>query len=177
MKSNLLKFHFLILLILVINFIIAIGFDFGLNHYITISLKILLYGSAIVGAFLFFNPFKFITAYFSLYVISPFLIFVAWLADGIFGAILASVFVGIFHVSTPIYTQNDYEIHEEFRGFMGHCCGYEVYKNHFIFSQKIGKVSFDDFLHSDKVTKLEIQEDMLILHFEDNSTETALIFP
>ncbi|WP_338768933.1 hypothetical protein WAF17_08805 [Bernardetia sp. ABR2-2B] len=186
MKTKLIKFHFIILLILVVNFIITLSFDIGLNNYIKIGLKILLYGSALVGSVAFFKPFKFVTAYFSLYVISPLLIFLAWLADGIFGAILASVFVGIFYTSTPVYKQDNYEIHSAFKGFMGNCCRYEVYKNNFLFSKNTSTFAYTEyttingekveelapFLDGSKIKNIKIENDSIFIEFKDNSSRS-----
>ncbi|AFM03512.1 hypothetical protein Fleli_1074 [Bernardetia litoralis DSM 6794] len=76
-----------------------------MNNYIKIGLKILFYGSALVGSVLFFKPFKIVTAYFSLYVISPLLIFLAWLADGILGMLLSGIFLSLFYTPLPTYTE------------------------------------------------------------------------
>lgn len=190
MKTKLLKFHFIILLILVINFFISLFFDIGLNSYIKIGLKILLYGSAVIGSVLFFKLFKIVTSYFSLYVISPFLIFLAWLADGIMGAIIASIFVGIFYTSIPVYTQDNYEVHEEFKGFMGRYCRYEIHENSFLFSKNIATFAYSEyiilngeeveelspFLEEEKIKNIKIETDSIFIDFKDNSTRSFELY-
>ncbi len=190
MKTKLIKFHFIILLILVVNFIITLSFDVGLSNYIKIGLKFLLYGSALVGSVLFFKPFKFITAYFSLYVVSPLLIFFAWLADGIMGAILGSIFLGLFYTTIPVYKQDNYEIHSPFTGFMGGCCGYDLYENNCLLSKNKATFAYTEyttingekveelapFLDGETIKNIKIEKDSIFIEFEDNSSRSFKLY-
>lgn len=180
MKTKLIKFHFIILLILVVNFIITISFDVGLNNYIKIGLKILLYGSALVGSVVFFKPFKFVTAYFSLYIISPLLIFLAWLADGIMGAVLGGLFLGLFYTTTPVYKQDNYEIHSPFTGFMGSCCYYEIYETNLFFIRNKGKFYYSDYTIDrqkvEEIQNIKIEKDSIFIDFKDNSSRSFKLY-
>lgn len=186
MKTKLIKFHFIILLILVINFIITLSFDFGLNNYIKITLKILLYGSALVGSILFFKPFKIVTSYFSLYVISPLLIFLGWLADGILGMLLSGIFLGLFYTPLPTYTQENYVIQES--AFMG--SKYEVYENHSIFIKSNSSFDYTELinlgkdkviylpsdLEREEIKNIKIENDSIFINFKDNSTRSFQLY-
>ena len=102
-KKTLLKIHLVLAIILIINFLCQTNFNISINRKILFGLKLIFY---ITGVLLFFKtikPFQKISIYFSLYLVSPILIFIGWLFDGIFGAILGSIFLyGNDNLNRPI---------------------------------------------------------------------------
>ncbi|WP_375562586.1 hypothetical protein ACE193_08580 [Bernardetia sp. OM2101] len=183
MKTKLIKFHFLILLILVVNFIITIGFDLGLNSYVRIGLKILFYGSAVIGFIVFLKPFQFITAYFSLYVVSPILFFL-----GIMKGFLGLIFMLFFLNSTPLYKDENYEIHPYY-AIMGACCQYEVYEVYSPFLYSKGQFNYaepinskeeesgdTDTLDEKNISHIQVEYNTLLIKLKDSTEKTYRLY-
>ncbi|WP_291724476.1 hypothetical protein [Bernardetia sp.] len=181
MKNRLVKFHFIILLILVVNFIITIGFNFGLNSYVRIGLKVLFYGSGLVGLVAFFRSFNFITAYFSLYVIFPILSFVP-----IVGNFIKWFFVLFISTSLPVYESKDYEIHSYY-GIMPAYNQYEIYEVYSPFLLSKGKFSYseamnkeenesDELLNGESIDSIRFDNSVLIMKINDSTEKKFKLY-
>ncbi len=163
-KKLLLRIHITTLIILLINFIINVVFEISLVANLRLVLKILFYISACILFFYYVKPFKKRALYFSIYIFSPIFIFIGWLIDGIFGAVLGSFFL-FFFVPNDIRFENDQiQINKNFEGFLSACCKYEVIeKKFFLFERKIGEFQFEDNLYLRK-EDIQIQKDILKIH-------------
>ena len=172
---QLINFHFIILLILVLNFIITISFDVELNNYIKIGLKILFYGSALICLFIFAEPFRLRAIYFLMCVITPLLC--------ISESLLSELLTLLLFTSIPLYESNNYEI-QSYSSPMGTCCQYQVYENYSPFIRFRGKFTYTEFteVHGkqeedlapfseiEKIKNIKIKKDSIFIDFEDNST-------
>lgn len=140
------------------------NFDISLNRKLSFGLKLILY---VTGIFLFFKtikPFHKISIYFSLYLLSPILIFIGWIIDGIFVAILASIFLFLFAPSENLKKIENITIYKKFGGLLGSCFDYEFTKEELlIFERKVAELNFEN-VNFDKVP-MEIKSDTLYLNF------------
>ena len=164
LKKNLLKIHLHIAIFLLLNFICNISFGVSVNLKMIFILKITFYLSGIILLFQTIKPFQKISIYFSLFILSPVLILIGWLIDGIFGAILASIFLFFLAPNEKIYQKENISIYKKFNGFMGRCCDYEFTKNeYFIFERKVADLNFEnvDF----KKVKMKLENDTLQMKF------------
>lgn len=163
-QKTLLKIHLALVIILIINFLCQTNFDISINRKILFGLKLIFY---ITGVLLFFKtikPFKKISIYFSLYLVSPILIFIGWLFDGIFGAILGSIFLFFFAPNESLQKVETITIYRKFGGLLGGCCDYEFTKNEFlIFERKVAELNFER-VNFDK-TPMMLKNDTLYLNF------------
>lgn len=163
-KKIFLRIHLVTLIILLINFIINAIFEIGLISNLRLVLKILFYVSACILFFYYVKPFKKRALYFSIYIFSPFLIFISWLIDGIFGAILGSVFLFFFVPNDTRFENDQIQINTKFQGLLGSCCKYEVIeKKYFLFEIKIGEFQFESDLYFKK-EGVKIQDNILQMH-------------
>ena len=89
------KIHFGLLLFLAINILIQILFDSELNNKFIFIIKLLTYISGLVLLIFNIKRRSLLTFYTSLYVISPLAVVTGWLADGILGGILGSIFIAM----------------------------------------------------------------------------------
>ncbi|MGV3540038.1 MAG: hypothetical protein ACO1OQ_09515 [Rufibacter sp.] len=165
MKSRLFKLHFWLIFLILICTCVHYLTSFTLKAQILFSLKLIVFFSGVICFFLFLKTSKKIAAYFSLYVLSPILVGIAWFADGIFGALVASVFLFFLIPPDTIATTEGLELRTEFRGFLGHCCGYEIYESKFLLLEK-------------KIGRKEIQEsssDIISFTVDEQSTMAKVI--
>jgi len=163
-KKILLRIHITTLIILLINFLVNIIFEISLIANLRLVLKILFYVSACILFFYYVKPFKKIALYFSIYIFSPLLIFISWIIDGVFGAILGSVFLFFFVPNDTRFENDQIQINTKFQGFLGACCKYEVIeKKYILFERKMGEFQFDENLYLRK-NSIKIQDNILQMH-------------
>jgi len=163
-KKILLKIHLALVILLVINFLCQMNFDIGLNRKLSFGLKIIFYITGILLFFKTIKPFQKISIYFSLYIVSPILIFIGWIIDGIFGAILGSIFLFFFVPNESLQKVENITIYKKFGGLFGRCCDYEFTKDELIiFERKVAELNFEN-VNFDKVP-MKIKSDTLYLNF------------
>lgn len=163
-KKILLRIHITTLITLLINFLVNIIFEISLIANLRLVLKILFYVSACILFFYYVKPFKKIALYFSIYIFSPLLIFISWIIDGVFGAILGSVFLFFFIPNDTRFENDQIQINTKFQGFLGACCKYEVIeKKYILFERKMGEFQFDENLYLRK-NSIKIQDNILQMH-------------
>lgn len=164
LKKAFLYTHIVSLILLLINFCLKIAFELSLASNLLLIFKILFYTSAVFLFFIYAKPFKKISLYFSIYVVSPIIIGLGWLVDGIFGAILSSIFLFFFMPNDVRFENNEILINKKFGGFLGRCCEYEVIrKKTFLFEEKAADFSFDKNLYFQK-NDIKIKENILKMH-------------
>ncbi|MDI9311893.1 MAG: hypothetical protein QM535_16900 [Limnohabitans sp.] len=163
-KKALLKIHLALLILLGTNFFCRMNFSISIHQKILFGLKLIFY---ITGLLLFFKtikPFQKISIYFSLYLVSPILIFIGWLFDGIFGAILGSIFLFFFAPNESLQKVENITIYRKFGGLLGSCCDYEFTKNKMlIFERKVAELNLEK-VNFDK-TPMMLKNDTLYLNF------------
>ena len=135
LKQKLKQIHFSLLIFVLANFIIMLFLSTGLHVNVIFVLKVIIYLTGLVLFFMTIKPFKKQSLYFSIYLLSPLLIFISWLADGLFGAVLASIFLFIFYPPEKKFQDGDYVFYEKFQGFLGSCCTYDIVHNKFLILQ------------------------------------------
>lgn len=194
MKTKLIKFHFIILLILVVNFVITSIFDIGLNSYVKTLLALLLYGS---GFSLFalnfkrlFKPFTLLKFYSTFFVTIPLLVLFVSNIDEHWSNSISSDFRKSISIYTPVYRQYNYEIYEKTHVLdilNTNCFGttssdYHIDKNYFIFSIRLGYFDFDynykdrevlnidDFkpLKSKSLKNINVEKDSVYMNFNNH---------
>ena len=142
-RQKLLRWHFYALLFVVINSVFRI-FDVRIVTWIILPVAIFLFLSAVVLFFWSLRPFKKISLYFSLYIITPALIFFSFLADGIMGVVMASVFSVMLAIG-PLKTQfksESYKVYDDYLSFLDECCKHVVYQQKLLlFEKRIATVS------------------------------------
>ena len=112
METKLIKFHFIILLILIGNLLIKIalfalkGYNFGLNSYVIMSV-VILFGNGISIFILnfkrLFKPFTFLKLYSILFVTIPLLVFLVSNIDEGWSNSILSDFKRTVLMNVPVY--------------------------------------------------------------------------
>lgn len=163
-KKTLLKIHITLVVLLVINFLCQMNFNISLNRKLSFGFKLIFSATGILLFFKTIKPFQKISIYFSLYLISPILIFIGWIIDGIFGAILGSVFLFFFAPNENLHKVENITVYKKFGGLLGRCCDYEFTKEELlIFERKVAELNFEN-VNFDKVP-MKIKSDTLYLNF------------
>lgn len=164
LKKVFLKIHLASVIFLLINFFIKTIFGLSLISNLVLIFKILLYASGMLLFFLYLKPFNKLSFYFSLYFFSPIIIGLSWLIDGIFGAILGSVFLFLFMPSDVRFENNEILINKKTGGLLGSCCDYEVIKKKmFLFEEKVVEFNFDEDIYLKK-NDVQLRENYLQIH-------------
>ncbi|WP_291147030.1 hypothetical protein [Flavobacterium sp. UBA7680] len=110
------------------------------------------------------KPFKKRALYFSIYIFSPVFIFISWLIDGIFGAILGSIFLFFFVPNDNRFENDQIQINRKTAGLLGACCKYEVIeKKYFLFEKNVAEFQFESNLYFRK-EDIQIKKDTLKMH-------------
>lgn len=136
-RQKLLRWHFYAVLLVVINGVIR-TFDVRIISWITLPVTVFVFLSAAVLFFWNLRPFKKISLYFSLYIITPLLIFFSFLADGIMGVVMASVFSVMLAIG-PLKTQfksESYRVYDDYLSFLDECCKHVVYQEKLLLFEK-----------------------------------------
>ncbi len=187
MKTKLINFHFIILLILVVNFFIALLLNFELNNYVNIGLKILLYGSALIGFFVFLKPFKSVAVYCSLYVTGSLCFLLSYVIKEGFIEVIGSIFGLLLFTSPPLYEDNKYEIHPYY-AIMGACCQYKIYENYSPLLRYRGNFSYSEIINKEEesvffsdstietIKNIKIEKDSIFINFKDNSSRSFKLY-
>jgi len=144
-KHPLLKIHFGLLLFVFLNFIFRQITDLSVSSFIIFIAKIIIYTSGFILLFLTIKTFDKKSIYFSIYLLSPLGVIFAWLVDGIFGALIGSLFLWTISVDDFVVKSENYKITQQFTGFMGACCKYNLIKNYFYLAEKtIGDFTLEE---------------------------------
>lgn len=160
-KKTLLNTHIGILIILVTNFVLNAVFEITLISDLRFLLKIIYYASGCILFFYYVKPFKKVSLYFSIYIISPIIIFLSWLMDGILGALLASIFIFLFAPDDCRFKNDQIQINKKVGGLLGICCKYEVIeKKYFLFERSIAEFRFEKNIYFRK-NGVKIQDNIL----------------
>lgn len=150
-NRNLKRLHFFLLGFVLLNFIIQIVTNYGLNNKLIFILKIIIYSTGIILFFINIKPIRKITFYFLYYLLTIIIAFLFWLFGGIFLAILASLVLKPIYPKENIYQNDNLKIYHNFESFFAHCCEYEIVENKLlIFEKNYGKINFEGIINPEK---------------------------
>jgi len=172
-KQILTRIHFGSLAFVALNFFLSDNISF--NSTIIFIVKIII---CVTGAVLFFcnyKPFKKRVIYYAVYVFSPVVIFIAWVADGIFGAMLASVILFFVYPKDVVYKKGGLIIYKEFVGFMNVRRTYEINKTKFLlFENHIGRIRTDESLDFED-SSFTIKNDSAVIRYKVSNYQDVQI--
>jgi len=167
------RIHFGLLVFVLFNFFISELISF--NSTIIFIAKIII---CITGSALFFynyKPFKKRVIYYAVYVLSPVIVIIAWLADGIFGAMLASVLLFFIYPKDEVYEKNGLIIYKEFAGFMNVGRRHEINETKFfLFEKHIGRIRTDESLDFDD-SSVTIKNDSVVIRYKVSNYQDVQI--
>jgi hypothetical protein len=162
-RQKIFKTHLILIGTVVLNLFCYKLSNYGLNEKVIFFFKIIIY---LTGIFMFFKtirPFEKISIYFSLYILTPIIIILSWLGDGIFGGVLASIFFFIFLPTDTKYKDENFVINNKFQGFLGSCCSYDIIENKcFVFQKKLKEIRITD-EHNFNISKLNVSDNKINL--------------
>lgn len=135
---SLMNIHLFLLAITLLNLFSRQLWGFGLHAIPAILVKLAL---LITGVFLFFiyrKPFRKRAVYFFSYVFVIASTLLGFVFGGIGAAVVFSLGYAIFLENTGVKVKGDYgyEVRDKFRGFLGPCCAYDLYRNRFVLFQQ-----------------------------------------
>ena len=135
-KQILNHFHFYLLFVVLVNFMSTVFLSTGLHVNLIFAFKVIIYLTGILLFFTSIKAFRKESIYFSVYLLTPVFIFVSWLADGLFGVLLGSVFLSILYPPNKTFQDGDHAFYKKFPGFISSCCTYDIVQNKFLILQK-----------------------------------------
>lgn len=146
MKNNLYKFHFYLLLFLIVYFFISKIIGYRFSQPIDFSFKIMLYVTGFVLFFWNLKPLKKITIYFFYYFFTPLIAFFGYIFGGVFlVGILGSILLFPIYPKEKSFEKKDIIVYHKFQGFLGACCSYEISQNKFgIFEKHLVDIKVGD---------------------------------
>lgn len=166
-KSKITKVHFYILGFVILNFICKTSLGTSLNYNIVFIIKITLYISGIVLFFWNFKPFKKVTFYFSFFALTPFIILLFSIFNGIFLGILSSIFLIPIYPNETKFENQNLKVYSKFQGFLAGCCTYEITEPKFIlFEKQIGEIQIEENINPE--SNFQIQNDSVLYQSGNN---------
>ncbi|WP_210489672.1 hypothetical protein [Rufibacter aurantiacus] len=180
MRSRIKQIHFGLLVFLALNLLLQVIFRIEIDDRFVFILKVIAYTSGILLFFLTLKSKSFLKYYTSLFIISPIVVIISCMADGILGAILSSVFLGIWGPPASITDTEatarygKYEIRSSFSGFLGGCCSYTLYEKKFLlFDRKI--VDFRDSHSPSEILSFRKYPDRAIVYFKNEARDSTTV--
>lgn len=160
--KNLSKIHFILLSFIVLNFVFQLASNFSLNNKIIFSLKIILYLSGLILFLLNCKPLKNSAIYLSYYLITPLVVFLFWLFNGIFFGLLSSFLLYPLYPKNLISVEGNLKVYEKYQGFIAACCTYEIVENKFFIIEKYyGELKIEG-PYDEKHSEIRIVNDSII---------------
>jgi len=168
------KVHIGLFVFLLVNLFLCGVFDIGIDNRLMLIVRVLTYTSGVLLFFFTIKNRSAITFYSSLYILSPIIVFFSWLADGILGALLGTVFFA-FLAPPDIIVQNDnYQIRSQYTGFLGGCCSYSLYETKLpLFEKKIGEFRAER--TSDEIADLRIYGGQAVVYYKEEPIDSIMI--
>jgi len=149
-----------------LNFVGKLIFEFGIISILEFSIKVLIY---LTGFLLFFwniKPFKIISIYFSYFVLSPIIIIITWLIDGLLGGLIASILLFPLQTDFVEYKKEQFNIYEKHQGFLDGCCTYLIKERELLlFEKNIKEIRIDGKIDFNK-SSLSNENGILKLKYE-----------
>lgn len=162
--KKIIRFHFLLLTLLLCNFGLNALVGFGINGGLTVVLKGILYLTGIVLFFVSLKPFKKIAFYYSLYIMTPVTLAGFYFIHGIFFGLLSSlILVPIMPVKAD-YSKDDIKIYSKFNGFLGRCCEYYATENTLYVFEKFKGTIYTEEVIDFKKTEITVKNDTILIY-------------
>lgn len=145
------KWHFYLLGVIVLNFVIGQITGYRLSQNLTFTLTVILYLTGLILFFTTIRPFKKFALYYSYYAISIVLIGVFFLVGGIFFALLSSLLISPIFPEQTKYESEKLVFYERYQGIIARCCSYEVVEPKLYFFEKhLGYINMERPINADK---------------------------
>jgi len=139
------KFHFYLLGIALLNFVLKSGIELSLNYKLSFLITLLIYISGIILFLWNFRPFKKIAIYFSVYFITPIFAILFWIFGGIFFGLIVSIVLYPIQPNKLKIEDKNILIYEKAQGFLGPCCPYIITeKQYIVLEKKIKEINLYD---------------------------------
>ncbi|MBF9254387.1 hypothetical protein I2I11_13865 [Pontibacter sp. 172403-2] len=168
------KVHLGLLMFLLLNLLLSVVLDLGFDNRLMFLVRVLIYASGVLLFFLTIKNRTAITHYSSLYILSPIIVFFSWLADGILGALLGSMFFAFLAPPDTIVQNDKYQIRSQYTGFLGGCCSYSLYETQLpLFEKKIGEFRAER--TSNEIADLRIFGAQAVVYYKEEPTDSTLI--
>lgn len=168
------KVHLGLLMFLLMNLLLYVVLDFGFDNRLMFLIRVLVYLTGVLLFFLTIKNRSAITLYSSLYLLSPIVVLLSWLADGILGALLGSLFFAFLAPPDTIVASDKYQIRSQYTGFLGGCCSYSLYENKLlIFEKKIGE--FRTERTSSEIADLRVYGGQAVIFYKEEPIDSILI--
>ncbi len=153
-EKKIFKFHFFLLIFVIIHSVINKLIGYGLSQSIVFGLKIILFGSGFIYFFLNLKPFEKRNIYFSYYVITPIVTLLGYAFGGVFlVGIVGSILLFPIFPKEKASEKKDIIVYHKFQGFLGACCSYEIYKKKYgIFEKYLKDVMVEGEIDFEKDT-------------------------
>jgi hypothetical protein len=130
------KFHFIALTIVIINLVVKYLLHYSLEEHLDLGVKLTVAITGLTLFFLYFNPFKKVNFYFSIYAIAAILILTAFIFRGLFWFVIISLILFPLILDEKKYAQNGIIISDHFEGFLANCCTYVVKERKYLIFEK-----------------------------------------
>ncbi len=115
-----------------------------------------------------------------MYILSPLSVVLGWLADGILGGLLGSIFLGIwgppasFLDATSIVINGNYRIESKFTGFLGGCCTYNVYENKLLlFDFKLAEFRAE--YSPSSISGFNVNGDKAVIYYKNETLDSTIV--
>lgn len=173
-NRDLKKIHFLILGFVLLNFIIQMVTNYGLNTKLIFILKCIIYFSGFSLFFLNRKPFRKITFYYSYYLFSVIVLILFRIFGGIFLGLLSSIILFPIYPKEVKYEKDNLKVYEKFTGFLGACCQYEISENKLlIFEKNYGFIKLEGQIEAEKsdirIIKNQIEYKHKIINYQNET--------
>lgn len=177
MKNKIFKFHFFLLIFLIIHSLVSKLISFGFSQPIVFSLKIILCVSGFIYFFLSLKPFKKRNIYFSYYVITPIVTLLGYVFGGIFlVGILGSILLFPIFPKQKAFEKDDIVVYHKFQGFLGACCSYEIYqKKYYIFEKHLKDIKNEGTDFNENQILIDKESGEIEYKVNDDSKDTLFI--
>jgi hypothetical protein len=175
MKNSMIKkVHIGLFVFLLLNLLLSIVLDFGFDNRLMFLVRVLIYATGVLLFFLTLKTRSVVTLYSSLYVLSPVVVFLSWLADGILGALLGSMFFAFLAPPDTVVESDKYQVRSQYTGLLGGCCSYSLYENKLLlFEKKIGEFRAER--TSSEIATLRVCEGKAVMYYNEEPIDSTLI--
>lgn len=126
MNKTLRRLHFILLIIILSNYLLNYFTTYSLTGEIKSGLKIFI---AISGLWLFFKhlkPFKNLSYYLLVYPLLPLILVTGFIIRGLLGALLISFVLYLYTEEKREFSNKEYVIVAPKRGILANCCYYKL---------------------------------------------------
>jgi hypothetical protein len=161
---QIIRIHFILLVILIFNYVLVQVTGFGLNIYLIDLLKSILYLTGIVLFFMNLRPFKIMATYYSLYVLTPTVWVIFYFTQSVLFGVLSYVLLTPVMPILPDYNDGNIKVYSDSKGFLVPCCRYHVSQDKlYVFEQIKGRVHIPDGVDFEKA-RIILKNDSALIY-------------